>query len=112
MALGITTMCAAALGNIVSDLCGVAFGTVIEDAITSFSKKVEIISRGRFKMPPMPKLTYEQRNLRSVRFSNQLGTAIGLTVGCIIGMFPLLFFEDKRVEETTNELFSPEKPNN
>ena len=27
--LGISTMCAAAIGNIVSDLCGVVFSTVI-----------------------------------------------------------------------------------
>ncbi|KAL3775167.1 hypothetical protein ACHAWO_002626 [Cyclotella atomus] len=86
--LGISTMCAAAIGNIISDICGVAFGTVIEDTVAKFSK--------RFKIPPMPKLTHEQRNLRSVRFSNQFGCALGLTIGCIIGMFPLLFFEDEK----------------
>jgi hypothetical protein len=86
--LGISTMCAAAIGNIISDICGVAFGTVIEDTVAKFSK--------RFKIPPMPKLTHEQRNLRSVRFSNQFGCALGLTIGCTIGMFPLLFFEDEK----------------
>ena len=89
-------MCAAAIGNIISDICGVAFGTVIEDTVASFSKSIEKLSRGKLTMPPMPKLTHEQRNLRSVRFSNQLGCALGLTVGCIIGMFPLLFFEDEK----------------
>jgi len=90
--LGISTMCAAALGNIISDLAGVALGTVIEDAVAKWSKKIEQVTNGRIRLPPMPKLTYEQRNLRSVRFSTQMGCAIGLTIGCIIGMFPLLFF--------------------
>ena len=103
--LGLSTMCAAAIGNIISDIAGVAFGTVIEDTIVRFSKRVEIISGGKLKIPPLPKLTHDQRNLRSVRMSNQLGCAFGLTVGCIIGMFPLLFFEDEKkiIEHKRNE---------
>jgi hypothetical protein len=92
--LGISTMCAAALGNIISDLAGVALGTMIEDAVVKWSKKIEQITNGRIRLPPMPKLTYDQRNLRSVRFSTQMGCAVGLTIGCILGMFPLLFFPD------------------
>lgn len=92
--LGISTMCAAALGNIISDLAGVALGTMIEDAVAKWSNRIEQLTNGRIKLPPLPKLTYEQRNLRSVRFSTQMGCAIGLTIGCIIGMFPLLFFPD------------------
>ncbi len=42
----------------------------------------------------MPQLTYEQRNLRSVKVAGQLGCAAGLTLGCLIGMFPLLFFSE------------------
>ena len=98
-------MCAAAIGNIISDIAGVAFGTVIEDTIVRFSKRVEKISGGKLKIPPLPKLTHEQRNLRSVRLSNQLGCALGLTVGCIIGMFPLLFFEEEKkiIEQKRND---------
>eukprot|EP00984_Skeletonema_dohrnii_P017858 scaffold8219_cov117-Skeletonema_dohrnii-CCMP3373.AAC.2 len=92
--LGISTMCAAALGNIISDLAGVALGTVIEDAVVKWSKKLEQVTNGRIRLPPMPKLTYDQRNLRSVRFSTQMGCAVGLTIGCILGMFPLLFFPE------------------
>lgn len=89
-------MCAAAIGNIISDICGVAFGTLIEDAIARFSQRIEKMSGGRWTLPPLPKLSHDQRNLRSVRLSNQLGCAIGLTVGCIIGMFPLVFFEEEK----------------
>ncbi|KAL7448281.1 hypothetical protein ACHAWC_000498, partial [Mediolabrus comicus] len=67
--LGISTMCAAALGNIISDLAGVALGTMIEDAVAKWSNRLEKLTKGRIRLPPMPKLTYEQRNLRSVRFS-------------------------------------------
>lgn len=82
VALNISTMCAAALGNIVSDLAGVMFGTVIED----FCAKIGL---------PTPKITEAQRTLRSVRYAGQLGCAIGLTIGCFIGMFPLLFINSK-----------------
>ena len=50
MTLGISTMCAAAIGNIISDVCGVGLGTVIEDALLSWSKKIEIITKGRVKL--------------------------------------------------------------
>jgi len=102
LTLGISTMCAAAIGNIISDVCGVAFGTVIEDALLSWSKKIESITKGRVKLPPMPQLSYEQRNLRSVRLSSQMGCAIGLTVGCVIGMFPLLFFSSDKENGVEN----------
>jgi len=101
--LGISTMCAAALGNIISDLAGVALGTVIEDAVVKWSKKLEQVTNGRIRLPPMPKLTYDQRNLRSVRFSTQMGCAVGLTIGCILGMFPLLFFPEVHHNNCDND---------
>lgn len=109
--LGISTMCAAAIGNIVSDLCGVIFGTVIEDALLGWSKTIEKITKGRVKLPPMPKLTYEQRKLRSVKWSGQMGCAVGLTIGCVIGMFPLLFFpaEDRSKEKACEDGASASK---
>ena len=100
VALGISTMCAAAIGNIISDVAGIALGTVIEDMLVSWSKSVERFTGGRVRLPPLPELSHEQRNLRSVRWSSQLGCAMGLTVGCIIGMFPLLFFTE---EDKANE---------
>lgn len=104
VALGISTMCAAAIGNILSDLSGVLLGTVIEDALLSWSKKIERLTKGRVRLPPLPKLTYEQRQLRSVRWSSQMGCAVGLTIGCVIGMFPLLFFpEPERSKEKGSE---------
>lgn len=73
------------------------------------------MTSGRLKLPPMPQLSYDQRNLRSVKVSGQLGCAAGLTLGCVIGMFPLLFFsEDARSakekggkDEMENDVTSP-----
>ena len=83
--LGISTMCAAAIGNIVSDVAGVACGTIIED----FCTKLRL---------PVAKLTEAQRQLRSVRFAGQFGMAVGLTIGCILGMCPLLFMDPEKAE--------------
>jgi hypothetical protein len=87
---GISTLCAAALGNIISDVAGVGLGTVIED----FCARLGI---------PQPNLTQAQRQLRSVRFTNQFGCAFGLIVGCIIGMFPLLFLDSEKAEKAKDE---------
>ena len=87
---GISTLCAAALGNIISDVAGVGLGTVIED----FCARLGI---------PQPNLTQAQRQLRSVRFTNQFGCAFGLIIGCVIGMFPLLFLDAEKAEKAKDE---------
>ena len=84
-------MCAAAIGNIISDVAGIMLGTVIEDFCANYLKL------------PMPNLTTAQRQLRSVRFANQLGCAVGIVVGCIIGMFPLFFIDSKKVQTMKRE---------
>jgi len=84
--LGISTLCAAAIGNIISDLAGIGLGTAIEDFCAN-----------RLKLPT-PDLSTAQRQLRSVRFAGQIGMAVGMTFGCIVGMFPLFFIDDKKVQ--------------
>lgn len=84
--LGISTLFAAAVGNILSDVAGVMLGTVIED----FCAKLGL---------PVPNITAAQRQLRSVRFAGQFGCALGITIGCIIGMFPLYFIDNNKVQK-------------
>jgi tRNA-specific adenosine deaminase 1 len=84
--LGISTMCAAAIGNIVSDVAGVMLGTVVED----FCARLGL---------PRPSLSSAQRQLRSVRFAGQFGICVGLVIGCIIGMFPLLFIDSEHIQK-------------
>lgn len=85
--LGISTLCAAAIGNIISDLAGIGLGTMIEDFCANTLKL------------PVPNITSAQRTLRSVRTASNLGMAIGMTIGCLIGMFPLLFLDSSKVEQ-------------
>mmetsp|Transcript_44718 Transcript_44718/g.107911 ORF Transcript_44718/g.107911 Transcript_44718/m.107911 type:complete len:194 (+) Transcript_44718:367-948(+) len=70
--LGISTLCAAAIGNIISDLAGIGLGTAIEDFCAN-----------RLKLPT-PDLSTAQRQLRRVRFAGQMGMALGMTFGCIV----------------------------
>jgi tRNA-specific adenosine deaminase 1 len=88
--LGISTMCAAAIGNIVSDVAGIMLGTVVEDMAAQLNM-------------PTANLTAAQRQLRSVRFANQLGCGVGLVIGCIIGMFPLLWMDPNKVKVKKQE---------
>jgi tRNA-specific adenosine deaminase 1 len=83
---GISTLCAAAIGNILSDLAGIGLGTVIEDFCANTLKL------------PAPNISSAQRTLRSVRFASQLGMAVGMTFGCVIGMFPLLFIDSNKIQ--------------
>lgn len=102
-------MCAAAIGNIISDVAGVGFGTIIEETVQIWATRIEKISGGRLKLPPLPDFTMEQRALRSVRWSSQMGCAVGLTIGCVIGMFPLLFFDDEGVKEKKHHHYCEEE---
>lgn len=79
-ALCITTLCAAGLGNLISDLVGLGAGGIIE--------------AGAAKMGvDAPPLTMAQQAGRAAVMTRHGGSVIGLSVGCIIGMFPLLFHD-------------------
>jgi GAF domain-containing protein len=80
-------MCSAAIGNIISDVAGVMLGTFVEDLTQ------------KYLSVPSPVLSDAQRKLRSVRWASQFGCAVGLVIGCIIGMFPLAFIDSKKNKE-------------
>lgn len=77
--LHLSTLAAAALGNTVSDIAGLGIGGIIQ----STSSKLGV---------PPPTLTASQQKLLSVRACHLIGSISGLTIGCTLGMFPLLFF--------------------
>jgi len=91
---GISTLCAAALGNIISNTSGVMLGTVIEEMCHKLGL-------------PVPSLTVAQRKLRIVRYASQFGVIIGLIIGCVIGMFPLLLINhhESKKEEIMDQIF-------
>ncbi|GAB1605321.1 transmembrane protein 65-like [Argonauta hians] len=94
--LGISTMAAAGLGNMVSDIAGIGSAWYVE----VLAVRVGV---------HMPNLTPQQVDMRKTRWIVNLGKVIGITVGCLIGMFPLLFFKyDKETPSESTE--SPEQP--
>lgn len=97
--LGISTMAAAALGNLISDVAGVGSAGYIEN----------LVSKMGFRIPD---ITPAQSDLKSVRWTTGLGRAIGISLGCIIGMLPLLFFKNKddKEEAKSNSESSPASP--
>ncbi|XP_077207664.1 transmembrane protein 65 isoform X2 [Paroedura picta] len=90
--LGISTMAAAALGNLVSDLAGLGLAGYVEALASRLGLSI-------------PELTPKQADMWQTRVSAHLGKAIGVAIGCLLGMFPLFFFKDdeeKKLEEKKN----------
>lgn len=83
----LSTMAAAGLGNILSDIAGVGSAHYVEYLVAKF-----------FNLKPPP-LTAEQWDSGSVRWTTNAGRCIGLVIGCLIGMFPLLFFDETGKQE-------------
>ncbi|XP_066121810.1 transmembrane protein 65 isoform X2 [Saccopteryx bilineata] len=87
---GISTMAAAALGNLVSDLAGLGLAGYVEALASRLGLSI-------------PDLTPKQVDMWQTRVSTHLGKAVGVTIGCILGMFPLIFFgvgeEDEKLEK-------------
>jgi len=75
----ISTMAAAALGNTLSDVFGVGSAWYVEH----WAAKLGVNP---------PKMTIEQLDMGRSRIAANAGRAIGVAVGCILGMFPLLFY--------------------
>ncbi|XP_045585092.1 uncharacterized protein [Procambarus clarkii] len=86
-ALGISTMGAAALGNTISDLAGIGSAWYVENIAVKIGIRA-------------PDLCQEQLDRWSARWSANAGRGIGVVVGCLLGMFPLMFLpghdEDKK----------------
>merc|ERR1719347_2490692 len=78
--LGISTMAAAALGNTMSDMMGIGSAWYVESWA------------GRLGAYP-PDLSPDQLEMASSRVAGNIGRAFGVALGCLIGMFPLLFID-------------------
>ncbi|PWA33395.1 hypothetical protein CCH79_00014136, partial [Gambusia affinis] len=94
--LGISTMAAAALGNLVSDLAGLGLAGYVEALASRLGMQV-------------PDLTPQQADMWQTRLSSHMGKAIGITIGCILGMFPLLFLSDDEEEKENRAKAQPRK---
>lgn len=83
--LCLSTMAAAALGNLISDVAGVGLAHYVEVLVNKAGVK-------------HPVLTLEQLESSKARWTTNLARAMGLSVGCLIGMFPLIFYDSKKSE--------------
>ena len=79
---GLSTLAAAGIGNLISDVVGISLGEAIE--------------AGMSRVLTAPKLSPEQLDLRRTRLVKYGANALGISVGCVIGMFPLLFMHDRK----------------
>lgn len=77
--LGITTLASAGLGNIVADVVGV-----------SVTQQIKERSR-RVSWAQPPRLSTLQQAMRSVKVAKMGGAALGVSIGCLLGMVPLAF---------------------
>ena len=90
VALGLPTLAAAAMGQVLSDTCGVAFGGTIEAAALKLGL-------------PLPGLTDAQQRMGSVKRISTLGGVCGVILGCFIGMSNLLIIDLKAAERAKKE---------
>lgn len=88
--LCLTTMAAAALGNTISDILGIGSAFYVE----RLANKVGYSP---------PKLSPIQMEMPCSRNSANLGRVLGVTLGCLLGMCPLLFLNKKPKDEEDSE---------
>ncbi|XP_072018056.1 transmembrane protein 65-like isoform X1 [Amphiura filiformis] len=96
-ALCISTMAAAALGNLISDMAGIGLAGYVESLANKFGVQA-------------PTLTVEQSEMNRTRWTAGLGRGFGIFVGCLLGMFPLLFIKTRQeLEEEEQEHTNPQE---
>ena len=82
---GFSTMAAAGLGNLLSDICGISLGELIEGWCVRFGLEA-------------PALTAEQAAMRATRMVKWGAGALGITIGGLMGMLPLLLLSPLRAK--------------
>lgn len=87
----LSTMAAAAFGNTFSDILGIGTAFYVE----------RIANRIGFSPP---KLSPIQMDMKCSRNSANFGRVLGVTIGCCLGMCPLLFKKKKDEKEDIVEV--------
>ncbi|XP_035908485.1 uncharacterized protein LOC118510591 isoform X1 [Anopheles stephensi] len=82
----ISTMAAAALGNTISDVIGIGSAFYVEKLAEMSGVKP-------------PKLSPIQLEMKTSRRAANLGRVLGITIGCLLGMCPLLFMKEDKDKE-------------
>ncbi|KAL8440301.1 hypothetical protein Efla_007191 [Eimeria flavescens] len=90
-ALNLSTLAAAGLGNMVSCSSGVVTGGFIERCVY------------RLKWLPKARLSPRQAESTEARNAHLVGSVLGICIGCLLGLFPLLVMPNRRREEDEEE---------
>ena len=85
VAFTMSTLTAAAYGQVVSDMSGVLSGGVVE----AMAARIGL---------PKANLTVEQLGMRSVKNAGVAGAMVGVMSGCLLGMLSLLFMDLEKTE--------------
>lgn len=83
--LGLSTLAAAGLGQICSDISGLTVGGTVD----------ALVARLRL---PRSGLTNAQMQTLAVKVARTAGQCAGVTVGCLLGMTCLLFMDTEKIE--------------
>ena len=87
---GLSTLTAAGIGQIFSDVSGVCFGGTVEALVSRMGLKTA-------------NLTTEQAHMKVSKLYATLGAALGVTIGCLLGMTTLLFRDTDATEERKHD---------
>lgn len=93
---GLSTLTAAAFGQVCSDASGVLFGGTLESLATKAGL-------------PRANLTTAQRHLRIVKQTRLAGSFVGVIVGCLLGLVNLLFIDTGRSSTLKLQAFNEEQ---
>lgn len=89
---GLATLTAAAMGQVVSDVSGVLFGSTVDNAIT------------RAGLLKPSQMTYAQRRLPLTQRVSLAGAVVGVITGCGLGATSLFFVPDHKQSEAEQHL--------
>ncbi|KAK9816918.1 hypothetical protein WJX72_007080 [[Myrmecia] bisecta] len=81
---GISTMAAAGLGNLLSDIAGLG----LADQIEARARKLSWC-----RAPPLSSVQRQMTQTRAAKFG---GCVVGVSVGCLLGMVPLLWIDQSK----------------
>jgi hypothetical protein len=78
---GLSAMACAAMGNIIADTTGQVSGGTVDNVLRPYL--------------PAPNLSASQRLSRDAGITHAVGGALGIFLGCCVGSFPLLFYQER-----------------
>eukprot|EP00658_Telonema_sp_P-2_P028823 TRINITY_DN22016_c0_g1_i2.p1 TRINITY_DN22016_c0_g1~~TRINITY_DN22016_c0_g1_i2.p1 ORF type:complete len:415 (+),score=82.13 TRINITY_DN22016_c0_g1_i2:225-1469(+) len=81
---GISTLAAAGLGNLISDVAGVGIGDMIESAVIRMGMVA-------------PEFSAVEGALLATRLVKTSSSVFGIAIGCLLGMCPLLLIQDHKI---------------